>query len=105
MKRRCPAVVLDLSGVLFIDSTGIAVLIEYLREASASGSQFVIAGLTEHVDHVFNIVRLDKAVPVFRTAVEAVRTLGNGGAPAPPEPLFTMVKAGHSAAGPTLVSA
>jgi anti-anti-sigma factor len=44
VEQRCPALVLDFSAVDFVDSTGIAVLIEYLRDATAFGGLFCIGG-------------------------------------------------------------
>lgn len=86
--RRCPYLIADFSAVTFIDSTGIAVLIEYLRDATSFGGQFCIAGLTEHVRDVFTIVRLDKAIPLFDTAEDATVAFSSGRVPACAEPLF-----------------
>jgi anti-anti-sigma regulatory factor len=76
--RRCPALILDLSGVSYIDSTGLALIIEYLRDAEAFGGYFVLAGLTDPVRHIFDIVQLNKAVPIFRDLDEAKAKLLNG---------------------------
>ncbi|MBV9618568.1 MAG: STAS domain-containing protein [Verrucomicrobia bacterium] len=83
----CPALIVELSGVDFIDSTGIAVLIEYLRDSAAFGGQFCVAGLTGTLSNSFDIVGLDKAIPIFDTVEEAVDALRDG-YPNVPEPLF-----------------
>lgn len=95
-KARCPALVADLSGVDFIDSTGIAVLIEYLRATAESGAQFCIAGPTQPVRYVFEIVQLEKAVPIFSSLDEAIARLRSGRMPPPAEPLFGSVVGGSS---------
>ena len=85
----CPALFLDLSAVPYIDSTGIAVLIEYLRDATAFGGQFCITGVSDHVRGIFDIVQLHKAIPIFASVDEAKVALRNDstlGAPA--QPLF-----------------
>lgn len=88
IKQRCRALVVDLSEVPFIDSTGISVLIEYLRDAAEFGGQFCLSGLTVHVRDVFEIVRLDKALPIFDDVADATAALCSGHAPMPAEPLF-----------------
>jgi anti-sigma B factor antagonist len=85
---RCPALIVDLTRVRFIDSTGIAVLLEYLRDAAAFGGRFCIAGVTAHVHEVFEILRLDKAMPVFGDLGEAEAAFGDGAVPASSNPLF-----------------
>lgn len=85
-KARCPALVLDLSGVSFIDSTGIAVLIEYLRGAAKFQGQFCISQPTEHVRDVFEIVRLKTVIPIFDSIAEAITALQKGFARS--DPLF-----------------
>lgn len=86
--QRCPALVVDLSGVPFIDSTGIAVLLEYLRDASNFGGKFCIAAPTDHVRHVFEIVRLHEALPIFKSTAAAVRAMRNDAVPVSIQRLF-----------------
>ena len=74
-KRRCPALAVDLEGVSFIDSTGIAVLIEYLRDAAEFDGKFCLARPTEQVGVIFEIVQLRKALPIFATIPEAIEAL------------------------------
>lgn len=87
--RRCPALVVDLSGVPFIDSTGIAVLLEYLRDASDFGGKFCLAAPTDHVRHVFEIVRLEESLPIFESTAAAIAAVSKGDLPAPIQPLFS----------------
>jgi anti-sigma B factor antagonist len=88
-RQRCPALVVDLSGVPFIDSTGIAVLLEYLRDASGFGGKFCIAAPADHVRHVFEIVRLHESLPVFESIAAAIAAVSNEDLPAPLQPLFS----------------
>ncbi len=87
--RRCPALVVDLSGVPFIDSTGIAVLLEYLRDAAQFGGKFCLAAPTEHVRYVLEIVRLEESIPIFESTAAAIAAVSNGDLPAPIQPLFS----------------
>lgn len=77
-KREKPAeaLVLDLSEVTFIDSTGIAAIIEHLRRATQLGGRFVIGGMSQAVKEIFEVINLQKAMPVFDTrdaALQAIR--------------------------------
>ena len=95
--QRCPALVVDLSGVPFIDSSGIAVLLEYLRDASGFGGKFCLAAPTDHVRHVFEIVRLHEAVPVFESTADAIAAVSSDDLPAPIQPLFSLTSSSASA--------
>lgn len=86
--RRCRTLVLDMTAVPFIDSTGLAVLLEYLRDAAAFGGKLYVAGLSDHVRHVFEIVRLDKALCLFPDVDAAKKAMSSDALPEVPEPLF-----------------
>jgi anti-sigma B factor antagonist len=56
-----PKVLLDFSGVEYINSSGIAIIIQVLLEASKSGEHTVgIFGLTPHFNKVFTMVGVAK---------------------------------------------
>ena len=88
LKQRCAALIVDLSEVTFIDSTGISVLLEYLRDTAEFDGKFCLAAPTDHVRHVFEIVRLDKVLPIFDSVTEAGAALCKGGTMLPAQPLF-----------------
>jgi anti-anti-sigma factor len=50
--------VLDFSGVSYINSTGIAVIVGLLAKARANGQSLSARGLTEHYRQIFEITRL-----------------------------------------------
>jgi anti-anti-sigma factor len=53
-----PRVMLELSGLKFVDSAGVSVLIKAKREAEASGRALVLHGPTEQLERVFAVVGL-----------------------------------------------
>jgi len=53
------AVRVDLSGVSFIDSAGIATLVEGLQWSRGDGRRFALSGLTENVRDIFELAKLD----------------------------------------------
>ena len=52
------SVVLDFSGVYYINSTGIAVIVGLLARARTNGQTLSARGLTEHYRQIFEITRL-----------------------------------------------
>ena len=57
--------VVDLSKVSYIDSSGLAVLIEAMQNVEAYGGRFFLAGLQENVRPIFEIARLDQVFIIF----------------------------------------
>jgi anti-sigma B factor antagonist len=57
--------VVDLSKVTYIDSSGLAVLIEAMQNVEAYGGKFILAGIQENVKPIFEIARLDQVFIIF----------------------------------------
>lgn len=53
-------VVVDFSGVTFIDSSGLAVLIKAMQDVKEYGGKFTLAGINNDVRSIFEIARLDQ---------------------------------------------
>jgi anti-sigma B factor antagonist len=64
--------VVDLSKVTYIDSSGLAVLIEGMQNVEAYGGKFALAGLQEKVRPIFEIARLDQVFRIFPDADAAL---------------------------------
>jgi anti-sigma B factor antagonist len=71
-----PAVVLDLSQVSFMDSTGLKVLIAVQRRAELAGGNLRLAAVPRPVMRVLTITGLDRTFAIYDT-VEAA-TAGKG---------------------------
>lgn len=78
IKARCPALIVDLSAVTFIDSTGLSVIIEYFRDSGAHGGVLCLCGLNEALKGIFRIVGLDRTIPMFASADEAANAISRG---------------------------
>jgi anti-sigma B factor antagonist len=65
VKTKPPQLVVDLSRVTYIDSSGLAVLIEAMQNVAAYGGKFALAGLQESVRPIFEIARLDQVFRIF----------------------------------------
>jgi anti-sigma B factor antagonist len=57
--------VVDLAKVTYIDSSGLAVLIEGMQNVEAYGGKFILAGIQENVKPIFEIARLDQVFIIF----------------------------------------
>jgi anti-anti-sigma factor len=60
IKKKPDHLVVDLSGVTFIDSSGVAVLIRALQNIQEYGGKFSLRGLNDKVRPIFEIARLDQ---------------------------------------------
>jgi len=58
-------VFVDLSGVNYIDSSGIASLVEGLQFAKSKGKQFVLTKPSKQVKAIMELARLDKVFTIL----------------------------------------
>src|SRR3712207_4022983 len=70
-------VVVDLSGVDFLDSTGLGVLVGALKRLRAAGGTFGLVCAKEPLLKIFRITALDQVFPVF-PSVEAATSATDG---------------------------
>lgn len=75
IKQRQPQVVIvELSNVTYIDSSGIATLVEGLQLARKYETQFKLAGLSQLVLEVFQLVRLERVFEIYPSEEEALKS-------------------------------
>lgn len=72
-----PALAVDFTGVTYIDSSGLATLIEYLQRSMGYGGKFALGGVNERLRTVFDIARLDQVFAIHPTLAEAKAALGS----------------------------
>jgi anti-sigma B factor antagonist len=77
----CDRVILDLSRLTFIDSTGLRLAIAEHRRAELDGFDFVVAGATAPILRVLRVTGLDVALPMAPDVASALD--GSDGAPDP----------------------
>jgi anti-sigma B factor antagonist len=65
IKPKPSRVVVDLSRVTYIDSSGLAVLISGMQDVEDYGGRFAIAGLQENVRSIFETARLDNVFLIY----------------------------------------
>jgi anti-sigma B factor antagonist len=59
------SILLDMSDVQYINSTGIAVLVGLLSRARKHQTRLMICGLNEHYQEIFRVTRLADFIPIF----------------------------------------
>jgi len=70
--RALPRLVVDLSDVTYIDSSGLALFIETLQRMQSKGGQLVLCGLGPSVRAIFEIARLDQVFKIYADRATAL---------------------------------
>ena len=70
--QKVPRILLDFSGVTYVDSSGLATMIETLQRIQSYGGKFAMFGLRESVRNIFEIARLDQIFTIFPDEASAV---------------------------------
>ena len=69
---RTPRVVMNLTKVRYIDSSGVASLVEGLKASRDTGSRFLLFGLSASAREVLQLSRLLKIFEVFENEEDAL---------------------------------
>jgi anti-anti-sigma factor len=67
--------VVDLSGVPYIDSTGLAFIVELHKSLAGRGGQLFLAGANERVREVLEMTRIGQIVPLYEDVEDAEAAL------------------------------
>ena len=71
-EKRTPRVVMNLSKVRYIDSSGVASLVEGLKAARDTGTRFILFGLSTTAREVLQLSRLLKIFEVYDNEEQAL---------------------------------
>jgi anti-sigma B factor antagonist len=69
-------VVLDLSRLRFVDSSGLGAFISCLRKLNAKGGDLKLCGMSKQVRTVFELVRMHRVFDIRATSEDAARAFG-----------------------------
>ena len=72
MAKRPTHVILDLDGVDYMDSSGIASLVKLNSQAKSAGAALSLVAVHQNVRSILQITRLDGMFSVFGTEQEAI---------------------------------
>src|SRR5256885_5987736 len=65
IEKKPKVLVIDLAKVTYLDSSGLAVLIEGMQNVQEYGGKIALANVQESVQHIFDIARLDQVFQIF----------------------------------------
>jgi anti-sigma B factor antagonist len=65
-------VVLDLSQLRFVDSSGLGSILSCLRQLNAAGGDLKLCGMSKPVRALFELVRMHRIFDIYTTRDEAV---------------------------------
>jgi anti-sigma B factor antagonist len=65
-------VLLNFSGLEYLNSSGIGLLVTLLIRANRKNQQLWVCGLSDHYQEIFELTRLNEAITIFETEAEAI---------------------------------
>lgn len=77
LKSAPPAAIVDLSGLEYLDSSGLGLLLSLSKEYGAQGGRLVLV-TNETVDNILSLTRLNGIFSTASNVEEALATLGEG---------------------------
>jgi anti-sigma B factor antagonist len=66
-------VIIDITSLEFVDSSGLGVLLSALRLVSADGGDLKLAGATKSLRAILELVRFHRVLDILNTREEALR--------------------------------
>ncbi len=72
-EKKTPRVIVNLSGVRYIDSSGVASLVEGLKVSRTLSSRFMLYGLSPAAREVLELSRLIRVFEVYASEEEALQ--------------------------------
>jgi len=77
IKTGGPSVLVNMSGISYIDSSGIATLVEGLQLSRQTKTRFGLFALRTNARSVLELARLHKVFAIFENEQEAVQKIGS----------------------------
>jgi len=68
---KSPTLILDLTGVPYIDSAGLGSVVNAHVSCANAGKKFAIVGMSERVRALFQLTRVESVLPIFGSLDEA----------------------------------
>ena len=68
-------IILNVRELEYMNSTGIGLLVTLLIRVNRQGQRLMAVGLSEHYQHIFELTRLNEAIPVFDDEAAAMATV------------------------------
>jgi anti-sigma B factor antagonist len=75
IENKSPLLIVNMSNVGYIDSSGVATLVEGLQQIKKYNGRFVLVDLGVEVKSVFELSRLDKVFEIYDSIEEALKNI------------------------------
>lgn len=72
---QCPFLIVDLSAVNYLDSSGLATLVEYWRDCQDFGGKLGVAGVNERLQTIFEVSRMEEILSIHPAVEDAIAAL------------------------------
>ncbi len=69
--KKAPSLFIDLKGVSYIDSSGIATFVEVLKTMKTYGGRLKLISIPEVIGEIFRFSRLDNVFEIYRNIKDA----------------------------------
>ncbi len=73
IKQKPPEIIVDFGGVTYIDSSGIATLVEALKAMKAFDGKLKLATINDHIMDIFKFTKLDTVFNIYGNVDEAMK--------------------------------
>lgn len=70
-RENTPVTILDLSGVSYMDSAGLGVLIDYHVSCKKNGRKLILAGVNSHVGELIELTNTVKLLTIVPSVADA----------------------------------
>jgi len=78
VKKRTPAILVSLGETQYVDTSGLATLVECAQNMRRYGGRLLVAGLNAQVADAFSLAQIEEFFSVFPTEADAVAELNRG---------------------------
>jgi anti-sigma B factor antagonist len=78
-REDAPTMILDFSGVPYLDSSGLGSLVSACTSCVKSGRRFALTGVNARVRRVFEITKVEQVLLMFPTLSDALEAFTNAG--------------------------
>jgi anti-sigma B factor antagonist len=72
-------VIFDLTNLRFIDSTGLGVIVSFLKQSKTAGGELKLCGMSPAVRKLFELVRVHKIIDICETKEETLQAFHSRG--------------------------
>ncbi|MCX5665529.1 MAG: STAS domain-containing protein [Candidatus Omnitrophica bacterium] len=74
ISKKTPKIVINLTKVTYVDSSGLATLVEILKNMRAYGGRMRLCNMAHKIKSLFEITKLEKLFEIIADEAEAIST-------------------------------